>query len=202
MKIIFLDIDGVLNVIPKDFDKFGAIFQQPFVDNFKRIIDETDAKIVISSIWRASGCASIKEMWKVRSLPGDVIGITTLVGGYDNRGAEIKEWLEDQRNYNETIDSYVIIDDDTDMLYNQRHNFVRTSENYHHVDHVEGYGLTKECAWQAIKILNNKKIDWEWDDSKAIDFVNFYLGVKKLDINRYGFENDSILDQFKKDYYS
>jgi hypothetical protein len=35
MKIIFLDIDGVLNVIPQGFDKYGGIFHDHFVKNFK-----------------------------------------------------------------------------------------------------------------------------------------------------------------------
>lgn len=48
-KIIFLDIDGVLNVIPQGFDDFGGIFHKNFEDNLKHIIEETNAKIVISS---------------------------------------------------------------------------------------------------------------------------------------------------------
>lgn len=31
MKIIFLDIDGVLNVISKDFDDYDSIFHEHFV---------------------------------------------------------------------------------------------------------------------------------------------------------------------------
>lgn len=49
MKIIFLDIDGVLNVIGQGRDEYGQIFHKHFENNLKRIIDETDAKIVISS---------------------------------------------------------------------------------------------------------------------------------------------------------
>ena len=48
MKIIFLDIDGVLNVINQGRDEFGHKFNPKFVGNLKAIIDATGAKIVIS----------------------------------------------------------------------------------------------------------------------------------------------------------
>ena len=62
MKIIFLDIDGVLNVIPQGRDEYGAIFHPEFVANLKHIIDKTGAKLVISSTWRMSGLKIMKEI--------------------------------------------------------------------------------------------------------------------------------------------
>jgi hypothetical protein len=152
MKIIFLDIDGVLNVISQGRDRFGAIFHQHFVNNLKHIIDNTDAKIVISSTWRMSGLEIMQEMWKERNLPGEVIGITpTNMSWLHNRGAEIKDWLDKHRNVN----NYVIIDDDDDMLPSQTNNFVRTANNIDHPDCIDiGYGLTRICAAKAIGILN------------------------------------------------
>ena len=44
MNVIFLDFDGVLNVIPQGHDDFGGIFHTEFVENLSRIIDETRAK--------------------------------------------------------------------------------------------------------------------------------------------------------------
>ena len=38
MKVIFLDIDGVLNVIEQGRDEYGQIFHQHFVDNLKKIV--------------------------------------------------------------------------------------------------------------------------------------------------------------------
>jgi hypothetical protein len=162
IKVIFLDIDGVLNVIPIGHDEFGGIFHTKFVDNLKRIIDETGAKIVISSTWRFGGLQRMKDMWKFRELPGEVIDITIdcyelIKEGrfeyYDEveRGHEIQEWIDTHPN----IENYVILDDDNDFLPNQRGNFVRTSNNINHPDCVDiGYGLTKECTNKAIRILN------------------------------------------------
>ena len=194
MKIIFLDIDGVLNVISQGHDEYGAIFHQHFIDNLKTIIDETEAKIVISSSWRKSGLVEMINLWKHRNLPGEIIdttcslyiqsggGIqfwnnklnehpTPKIGGYSiPRGCEIEYWLKDKGFYHcfdngtkqkeicekSGIESYVIIDDDSDMLYNQINNFVKTSCNLDHEDCIDiGYGLTKICADKAIKILND-----------------------------------------------
>ncbi len=149
MRVIFLDIDGVLNVYPQGRDEYGALFHNHFVDNLKSIIDATQAKIVISSTWRYSGLRVMQEMWEMRDLPGEVIDITEVL--HINRGEEIAEWLRCNQ-----VDSYVILDDDDDMNSEQMINFVKTSGNKDHGDHVDGggYGLTKKCAEKAILILN------------------------------------------------
>lgn len=164
MKVIFLDIDGVLNVIPMHcggHDEFGGIFHPHFVENLRSIIDSTGAKIVLSSTWRMSGIDKNRAMWKHRNLPGELIDVTPIEyflpdwfkGDYDNnesfpRGGEIKFWLDEN-----PVDAYVIIDDDTDMLTEQLPFFVQTSGSEDQ-DSVEGYGLTKACTEKCIAILN------------------------------------------------
>lgn len=164
MKIIFLDLDGVLNVYCESRDKFGCCFHKHFEDNLRYIIDNTNAKIVISSTWRHDGLDVMQKMWKFRNLPGEVIDITPneilivqkgICEFYDlvDRGHEIQYWL-DITTF--VIDSYVILDDDNDMLDSQRKNFVRCSNNQNHPDHIDrmGYGLTRICAEKSIEILN------------------------------------------------
>lgn len=153
MKIIFLDIDGVLNVYGKQQDKYGQIFHKHLVDNLKKIIDETNAKIVLSSSWRLAGLKTIQDMWKYRNLPGAVIDITPHRPNDDlTRGEEIELWLMK----NNPIDAYVILDDDTDI--HQLNHFVKTSDNIDHIDCVDiGYGLTSICADKAIEILKSKQ---------------------------------------------
>lgn len=184
MKIIFLDIDGVLNCYPQGHDEFGSKFHKHFEDNLRTIIDATGARIVITSTWRANGLSNMKEMWLKRGLPGAVVGITPHNEGV--RGDQIERWLhnhskvinngpyevgisEDQIELWLTeydlvtkfgdVENYVIIDDDDDMLDEQMSNFVKTSGNTHHTDYIDagGYGLTLECTEEAIKILNNEK---------------------------------------------
>jgi hypothetical protein len=160
MKVIFLDIDGVLNVMHSDRDDFGAIFHPHLVDNLRRVIIKTCAKIIISSSWRHSGLQRMKDMWEFRNLPGEVIGVTPDLrceiegeSFYEKlqRGHEIQAVLDRMPE----ITSYVIFDDDNDMLPSQQGNFVSCSCNVNHPDCVDlGYGLTYECANKAIRILN------------------------------------------------
>ena len=162
MKVIFLDIDGTLNVIPQGHDKYGGIFHEHFVENLRQIIEKTNAKIVISSHWRMSGLQVMKDMWETRNLPGDVIDVTpNLYSGFNpngkdfGRGDEIQKWLDTHPD----TTGYVIIDDDYfDINDDQLPYLVRTSGNTDHTDCIDlGYGLTKECSEQVINILNHGK---------------------------------------------
>jgi hypothetical protein len=171
MKVIFLDIDGVLNVYCESRDKWGCTFHKHLVDNLRYIIKKTGAKIVISSTWRSGfvmddgsyvdGLTGLKQMWIDRNLPGDIIDITpnsqdVVESGYTefydlvDRGHEIKLWLDKN-----PVENYCIIDDDNDFLTEQRGNFVRTANNSNHPDCIDiGYGLTKICAERVVEILN------------------------------------------------
>ena len=172
VKIIFLDIDGVLNCIPQGHDEHGAIFHKHFVDNLERIIKETGAKIVISSSWRSAGLEGMRKMWKDRGYAGEIIDITpygnTDMQYYDReskragattpRGCEIEWWLNEKKYdtaQSMNIVSYVILDDDKDFLLTQQDNFVQCSENTDDEDCIDvGYGLTNYCTEKAIAILN------------------------------------------------
>ena len=164
IKVIFLDFDGVLNLIPQGHDYYGGIFHPEFVENLGRIIKETGAKLVISSSWRHGGLERMRMMWEHREYPGDIIAITPDLRWSPDfeddykmvRGDEIQAILDQMPE----ITNYVILDDDTDMLASQRRNFVRTSNNINHPDCIDiGYGLTNECTNQAIRILNQVNYD-------------------------------------------
>lgn len=182
IKIVFLDIDGVLNVISQGYDEYGSIFHQHFMDNLKQVIDETGAKIVISSSWRKSGLKQMQDMWKHRNVAGEIIDVipslylkkggsiqfwnekleqhpTQKIHGYSiPRGCEIDYWMKNESSKFGEVENYVIIDDDNDMLLHQEKFFVQCSENPDHEDCVDiGYGLTKICADKAIEILNKKQ---------------------------------------------
>ena len=137
MKIIFLDIDGVLNSKETLTRANSIIGIDPFlVSIFNRIIFATDAKIVISSSWRNS--ESEREEIRKRVMP--FLDITPNCKSRI-RGDEIKEWLDKQSD----VEKYAILDDDSDMLKEQLPNFFHTTwEN----------GLTEEIANEVIKHLN------------------------------------------------
>lgn len=163
-KIIFLDIDGVLNTqywytqtdrnTPKD--KYGYAFDPNAVANLKRIVEETGADIVISSSWKCMGLSQMEDMWEDRNLPGIIVGITPnsisdemlLVSDIDSvelfhiRGEEIKEWLT---TYGKNVSHYVIFDDMDHMLPEQQSHFVQTNPEV---------GITVDDVKRSITILN------------------------------------------------
>jgi len=163
-KVIFLDIDGVLNTkwwytqmnrnTPKD--KYGYAFDPKAVANLRRIVEETGADIVISSSWKCMGLSEMEEMWRARCLPGKIIGLTPnsvsngllLNADIDSielfhiRGEEIKEWL---KMHEKQVSNYTIIDDMDNMLPDQQSHFVQTNPEE---------GITEEDVQKTIKILN------------------------------------------------
>ena len=165
-KIIFLDIDGVLNTqlwytqMDRNtyIDKYGYAFDPTAVANLKRIVEETGADIVISSSWKCMGLTQMEDMWNDRNLPGRIIGITPksvsdellLHADIDSmvlfhiRGEEIKEWLS---KHGKRVSNYVIIDDIDNMLPEQQSHFVQTNPEV---------GITKEDSEKAIIILNKE----------------------------------------------
>ena len=156
MKIIFLDIQGVLyiNAYKRSleqkglnaFDIYGPKFSPPCVQNLEKLIEATQAKIVMSSSWRIMGWERATALWQDRQLPGELISLT---GQFPelNRGGEIYKWLQENGYHNEppTITQYVIIDDNNTMLQSQQNNFVQT--NTHE-------GFTQTNLQQALDILN------------------------------------------------
>lgn len=147
-KFIFLDIDGVLvtrNTLKTRNSKDGFNnFDSECVKNLKQILKETGAYIVLSSSWRSGNLQRNLSIFKYRGLKflDKIIGQT---GEHQElRGLEIKHWID---KHSARRNNYVILDDDADMLYEQRKNFVQCSMEK---------GLTKALSNKAIKILNKK----------------------------------------------
>ena len=158
MKIIFLDVDGVLNSdITSEKYGFGGWFQetdpcthmnvlwgQDLVDNLKYIVEQTDAKIVISSTWRLShSLDKFKEMFTIYGWTD--VPIIDKTKSLKNRGLEVNEWLSRHKD----VESFVILDDNNWFLTEQQTMFVQTNLER---------GLTKEDAEKAIKILSRSVI--------------------------------------------
>jgi len=157
MKIIFLDIDGVLNSVEscKDHQDKGIFDDVPHrthISCLNKIIEATNAKVVISSVWRKSASSlHILRLLSVLGFKGNVIGSTPIID--DFRGNEIQAWInrfennKDWINKNEgleKLESFVILDDDSDMEHLIPF-LVQTDGEI---------GLTDELADKAIKILS------------------------------------------------
>ena len=191
MKIIFLDIDGVLNC--EDAYRDGECKYQDWTwedgrkdhyqrfcirskDLLNRLIDETGAKIVISSTWRMSGIDFMRKVWEYEEMHGEIIGITPSLrakGISIPRGMEIKYYLENdlgfrhinwseeeqQKMMDESdVENYIIIDDDSDMLYGQRNHFVHVLPSP-----INKEGFNERYFYEAATKLNRTVIDLNYN---------------------------------------
>lgn len=161
-KILFLDIDGVLNcMMPTpsdecewvDLDEWRYGLNPQLVARLRFIIANTNCKIVISSSWRHhTNYAPYQPDRNWRDVLAEKLHRTrdeVFAGetGYDNegrRGIEINQWLESH-----PIDAYCVVDDEVvDILpYIDNSKVVKTDMKY---------GLTIEDAKRIIDVLNNK----------------------------------------------
>lgn len=170
LKLVILDIDGVLNNSPfvleahkKVFgDKFRAVKEEDFDQLARESIDPkaisilndliagSGAKVVISSNWRLHYTASeILVMLKNKGFIGEIIGTTSEItrGIPENRRAfEISDWLVAHEKL-ETIESLVILDDEE----------IGCGWDDHQVRTDKSNGLTKEDVDKALEIL---KLEW------------------------------------------
>ena len=149
MKILFLDVDGVLNSAsyfntrltprdarPRDIDPMRALLVH-------RIVEATGAKIVVSSSWRLhpDGLAEVRK-----AIDPHYLDKTPRHDRYEHRHAEIKEWLDGQAFIGRPVERYAILDDDTFAGDGHGDNFFKT-EWY-------GDGLNEEIAAAVTKHLN------------------------------------------------
>lgn len=157
-KIIFLDIDGVLNdreTLTKKYPGSGIMGIDPYkVLLLSRIVEATGAEIVLSSSWRHGHYEELKK-----SLAIPIIDRTgNCCEGI--RGVEIHEWLGDNiKGFSSTYEGdfkIAILDDDSDMLLWQKPHFFQTS-------FMDG-GLNEIITERVIAHLNGeekKKLSWK-----------------------------------------
>ena len=130
MRIIFLDIDGVICTIRKGF----RYMDEKCMFWLALLLWITDAKIVVSSAWRRGELGLTKRRmlergfmhrWHHRII-GETPDVFTKDGPTVPRGYEIKKWLY-TNGFQYDFKDYVILDDDSDMLHHQRNNYVKTN---------------------------------------------------------------------------
>ncbi len=153
-KIIFLDIDGVLNsddYIERQINRgihclVGTeILDTCARDRLKLFLSENlDVKLVISSSWRWWDVKTTKEKFmktRMCTLVPYIVGVTPRFFSNRSRGREIDFYIKKHH-----IKDYVIIDDE-DYDIHQKDHLVQTT--YEH-------GLTEEHYKDIKRILNIK----------------------------------------------
>lgn len=138
MKVVFLDVDGVLN----NFDllrRNGFDYIDPvMVGRVGLVVGQAGAKIVLSSTWRLTH--------ENRSLVAAALGeqgmfihdVTPSLNTF--RSEEISNWLRD----NPAVDRYAIFDDDDDAGFGMGDAFFQTDPEV---------GITDRIAAAALSYL-------------------------------------------------
>ena len=154
-KIIFLDIDGVMNS-EVDFLLTGKHEEAHDISGrcvglLNELVKETEAEIVISSVWRYNNTKEdLQALFDSKGFIGKIIDVTPIYSKeYTVRGNEILGWIKANEKYLEQsysdFNAYIIFDDDSDMLYWQRENFIL----------IDGFtGLTRNKIYKAKRMLN------------------------------------------------
>jgi hypothetical protein len=149
MKVIFLDIDGVLNSwatrerTPSGFVGIGSLF----VEILAEVCRKTGACLVLSSDW--------KEEWEQKGRDGRYLeeklassGLTiagrTYEDDYRQRGRGILAYLEKHE-----VEHFVVLDD-------RKFDFQECGLDDFFVHTDPRYGLTRKDAEKAVKILGTE----------------------------------------------
>ena len=114
MKVIFLDIDGVLTSIKSSKkNKNWDTFDPSAVALLNEVIKSTGAKIVISSSWsKKHSLQELRQIFKNNKALGNSIIDCTPGSTSGNREEEIETWLRESEH---TIQCFIVIDDSPDM---------------------------------------------------------------------------------------
>lgn len=150
-KVLFLDIDGVLNNKPfLEKVSSGTELDPRNIMYFNHIITQTKCKVVVSSAWRLYH--TWNNLLTILSMQGvdtrTFIGVTEDSKNIMNRGEEIHNYLIYHYLAEIKIDNFVILDDERDHLvgFPNQEKIVYTDFKV---------GLTKEKAELAIHILGS-----------------------------------------------
>ena len=145
VKLVFLDVDGVLNSM--DSCRAGTEIQDDKLKLLKKIIDCTGAEIVISSSWRLVDHELKQLSDALKTYNMEYIGITPKLF---YRTDEIASFMKNYRKNNKDIyiSHWIAIDDMKLSTWNakmMKNHFVHTSLLR---------GLTEFDVEKAIKLLN------------------------------------------------
>lgn len=151
MKILFLDMDGVLN----SEDWYNSRAKEPYegklselcsmidpdaVARLNDILRQTHCKIVLSSSWRCmEPITMVDRALKMRGLKTTLLGATPSIG--NPRGGEIQAWLDIA---GPGVERFVILDDSDDMVHLAPKLVLTTFS----------HGLQDEHVERAVKILS------------------------------------------------
>lgn len=141
MKVIFLDIDGVLISLESLLSENVAASPE-CVENLNQLTAETGSVIVVSSSWKKLGKDKVTRFLREWGVSGDVIGVTPSDDRLQ-RGQEIQQWLD---NNKPDVEAFAILDDCGDMAGLSDY-LIQTDDEK---------GLTREDVIKAVSLIRRQ----------------------------------------------
>jgi hypothetical protein len=143
IKVLFCDVDGVLNCYNTPQSSAGWIGIDPeMLSQLKKIIVETGVQVVLSSSWRIP--ENWREEMKLAGCPIPFLDRTPYNRGLTSRGMEVKQWLDEHPE----VEKFACLDDNTDFLAGQK---LFLTKFY-------GKGLTPEIRDEVIRYFNSESL--------------------------------------------
>ena len=137
MKVIFLDIDGVLNCSKTPNPRgFPYIVDKKLLARFRKLLDRTGAKVVLSSTWRCDPVG----LFAARHYGVPFIGVCPDKPKSPRRN-EMLAWLKAHPR----VTRYIVLDDEDDDL-----------DDFPLFQPPASTGLTMEIVKAAEKYLNGE----------------------------------------------
>lgn len=163
MKVVFLDLDGVVVCLPlhREPTSTGKLVRganREAVAQLNEIVRRTGAKVVISSTWRKHHTREqLQDLLDRAGFIGEIIGETPVIyddlpgGGCTSvdRGREIDQWLQFASiDCATAVESHVVLDDDHDFGPVPPERWVQVQDGW-----TTG-GLKAEHVERAVEVLN------------------------------------------------
>lgn len=145
MKVIFLDVDGVLNHC-KCFQEQGTrmAIDGSCIRCLKEIVDATGAKLVVSSTWRMYPNNLDLLKIRLREFNMEVADCTPLEWVGSSRSAEIEDWIDDN-----------MVEGDTFLVFDDHPQAIVTDHAWSMIiTSMQDGGLKDSHVVEAIKWFN------------------------------------------------
>jgi len=191
VNIIFLDIDGVLNIMSASYNSYNPehglgihAMEKHLIRRLEFIIERTSrvipTKIVISSSWSKE--ATINELTKYKFKYIDSIIDRTARDKYSLRGEQIAEWLENSKSKYD-IREYIVLEDEISDVCGNKCSAI---PGYCVIEVDMNEGLSNTDVIESIQLLNkidpsehNKKVQ---NDKANLDYY-YRLGYDTSVLN-------------------
>ena len=207
MKVIFFDVDGVLNseeylnsVIGINVTGIAREVDMEKVKLLKQAVNKTGAKVVMTSSIRLSPIG--RDLKEVLQREGMLVGVTPFIN--EERGKEIKAWIK----MNGGVEDFVILDDETlirifcVLIENYPENISLNTIKYYQIfDFVKYISRLKSqysenalalCRLNFDEYLSNEVYNFDLDKDLKNELRDIVQYLKTLNIDFKGLREEII----------